>query len=504
MPGLTPLRLLLVEDMPDDGALVVRALRRAGFAVTHERVDTESTMRAALRAATWDVVVADYCLPAFSAPAALALLQHAGLDLPLIVVSGILDDETAVEAMKAGARDFVAKARLGRLGAAVARELGEAEDRRHRRAVESALAREQRLSHLLVEETDALVIGLDPGGRVLAFNRTAEAFTGVPHDEVIGRSWSEVVTPAGGPRGALTDVFDPRSPLPGGTGVRALTNGAGEDRLVAWRKTLLCGADDDGLVCVLLGTDISAADGARGTTAARDTADAADRAKDDFLAMVAHELRTPLAAILGYSALLRRPELAEGTRARAVETIERNVRIQARLIDDLLDISRIVAGKLRLHPEPTGVTAAVDGALDVIRPVAEAKRVTLVRAVGAEAVVLADPSRLQQVLWNLLGNAVKFTPAGGRVTIDADRDGAQAVIRVRDTGTGISADALPGIFELYRQGPGGVSRGGLGVGLAVVRQIVEMHGGTVAAASDGRDRGAVFTVRLPLVGPPAA
>jgi PAS domain S-box-containing protein len=227
---------------------------------------------------------------------------------------------------------------------------------------------------------------------------------------------------------------------------------------------------------------------------------AANRAKEDFLAMLSHELRTPLNAMLGWTRLLRMGKLEGSAATRALETIERNARMQEQLIADILDVSRIVTGKLRLELTPCELAPVVDAALDSVRPAADAKRVELTSDIGWSGVVLGDSDRLQQVLWNLLANAIKFTPAGGSVSTTVTRAGPTATITVTDSGEGISEELLPFIFDRFRQGDSSVTRphGGLGLGLSIVRHIVELHGGKVQAWSAGTGQGATFSVHLPV------
>jgi PAS domain S-box-containing protein len=236
---------------------------------------------------------------------------------------------------------------------------------------------------------------------------------------------------------------------------------------------------------------------------ARADFEAANRSKDDFLATLSHELRTPLTAMLGWVRMLRGARLNPEQAARALETIERNTLWQAKLIDDLLDVSRIISGKMQLERQPVEVGAVVGAAMEALRRDAEAKGVALdiVLEPGA-AVVNGDPVRLAQVVANLVSNAIKFTPAGGRVTVELSRSDNQVVIRVRDTGAGIEAGLLPHVFDRFRQGQHGRGAGGLGLGLAIVRHIVTLHGGTVTAHSEGTGRGAVFAVTLPLSAAP--
>ncbi len=226
----------------------------------------------------------------------------------------------------------------------------------------------------------------------------------------------------------------------------------------------------------------------------------ANRLKDEFLATLSHELRTPLNAILGWTKLLRGKALPADSIDRALEKVERNALAQARLVEDLLEVSRITTGKLRLDVRPLDLVTVAGAAIDSIRPAADAREVKIELAFTAAALPTAgDPDRLQQVIWNLLSNAVKFTPEGGTVTLSIFRGELDELV-VSDTGIGIDGEFLPNVFDSFRQADATATRshGGLGLGLSIVRQLVQLHGGTVAAASAGRDQGATFTVRLPI------
>lgn len=235
---------------------------------------------------------------------------------------------------------------------------------------------------------------------------------------------------------------------------------------------------------------------------AKREAEAATRAKEEFLAVVSHELRTPLNAILGWSRLLRDGTLKAESVRRAVETIERNARSQAQLIEDILDYSRIISGKLRLDVQPVDLSNVLEAAIDVVRPAADAKGIRLQAVLGsAVGPISGDPDRLQQVMWNLLSNAVKFTPRGGRVQVRLERINSHAEISVCDTGQGIQPEFLPHVFERFRQADNTITRrhSGLGLGMAITRHIVELHGGTISVASGGENHGSTFTVVLPLM-----
>jgi PAS domain S-box-containing protein len=230
----------------------------------------------------------------------------------------------------------------------------------------------------------------------------------------------------------------------------------------------------------------------------------ADRAKDQFLATLSHELRTPLTAILGWTRMLRSGRLDAAAQTTALQTIERNTRLQTQLIEDLLDVSRIISGKLQLERQPVELSAVVEAAAQSLQSVADAKGVVLrVSLEARDSLVEGDPHRLQQVVLNLLSNAIKFTPADGRVDVRLERAGDRARVVVSDTGQGLAPEVLPHVFDPFRQADGTHTKqhGGLGLGLAIVRHLVARHGGTARAESEGRDRGATFTVDLPLAGP---
>jgi signal transduction histidine kinase/DNA-binding response OmpR family regulator len=238
--------------------------------------------------------------------------------------------------------------------------------------------------------------------------------------------------------------------------------------------------------------------------AARAEAELANRTKDEFLATLSHELRTPLTAILGWSHIVRQNKLEDAQLGRALETIERNAHAQSRLIDDLLDVSRIISGKLQIDLRVVDLSTVIEAAIDAVRPALEAKQITFQVDLGPRAFpVMGDPNRLQQIFWNLLSNAVKFTPKRGQVTVRIRTVDSQALISVTDTGMGIKAEFLPYIFDRFRQADGSTTRsqGGLGLGLAIVRHLIDLHHGSVQVESEGHDRGSTFTITLPIAKP---
>jgi signal transduction histidine kinase/DNA-binding response OmpR family regulator len=234
--------------------------------------------------------------------------------------------------------------------------------------------------------------------------------------------------------------------------------------------------------------------------AARAEAEAANRTKDEFLATLSHELRTPLTAILGWSHLLRMNKLREPQFVHALETIERNARSQSQLIDDLLDVSRIVTGKLQIEFSTVDLSGVIEAAIESVHPALSARGISLETVVESGCCVLGDANRLQQIFWNLFTNAIKFTPKGGQVKVTTERRDAEIRIKVADSGIGISPEFLPYIFDRFRQADGSTTRaqGGLGLGLAIVRHLVELHHGKVEVDSQGKQLGSTFTVRLPI------
>jgi len=359
---------------------------------------------------------------------------------------------------------------------------------------------EDRLRLLLDSVPDYAICMLHPDGEVASWNSGAERIFGYAADEIVGRNFACFYRPS-----------DRDLDLPGADLARARESGHFEAEGLRVRHG---GSAFDAHVTI---TMVRGGHPGRGfSLVVRDITErkrlednlrrraedlaAANRAKEDFLATLSHELRTPLNAMLGWTRLLRTGKLDAAAMERALETIERNAHIQEQLIADILDVSRIVTGKLRLDLKPTDLAPIVDASLDAVRPAAEAKGVGLTLETVSDGLVLGDADRLQQVIWNLVANAIKFTPSGGHVRVSLARVGQAAVVAVADTGEGIDPDLLPFVFDRFTQGDGSVTRrhGGLGLGLSIVRHIVELHGGHVQAWSEGPGKGATFSVALPM------
>jgi PAS domain S-box-containing protein len=364
----------------------------------------------------------------------------------------------------------------------------------------------------ILDKTLDAVIALDGAGLVTFWNPQAEQTFGIAREKAIGRELGGLILPEAG-RGVLAALLA-RLTAEGDANLRVEVEARRADGTSFPLELSITAIPDGG--------DFTFSAFARDITQrkqddrererllteaerARTQAETASRVKDEFLSMLSHELRTPLTAIVGWTYLLRGGRLDEATARRGLDAIERNAAAQAQVISDILDLSRMVGAKFRLNVRPVQLAPVAAAAIDPLIPAATAKSLKLQTVLDPGAgLVAGDPDRLRQVVWNLVSNAVKFTPRGGRVTVRVERNPPAGVrLVVEDTGEGISADFLPHVFERFQQGDSSNTRshGGLGLGLAVARHVVELHGGTIEARSEGEGKGAAFTVVLPLVDP---
>ena len=359
----------------------------------------------------------------------------------------------------------------------------------------------------IVESSDDAIVSKDLNGTITSWNRAAERMFGYSEFEAIGRS-IRMLMPSERQQeedevfarmraGEVVDQFETVRVRKDGSRIEVsltLSPIRDADGAIVGVSKIARDVTDRKRIESALATAES--DRARALEEAHD----ANRLKDDFLATLSHELRTPLNAILGYARMLRARTIAADRRDAALETVERNARALAQIVDDVLDMSRIVAGKLAMHVQPVVLSRLVDESVATVLPAAQAKGVTIFARVAPDVqTIVADPDRMQQVLWNLLSNAVKFTSRGGRITVEARRIHGEVELIVTDTGEGIPREFLPFVFDRFRQADNHIAgvRRGLGIGLAIVRHIVEMHGGMIEAASDGPGKGATFRARLP-------
>jgi PAS domain S-box-containing protein len=381
---------------------------------------------------------------------------------------------------------------------------------RQRQRQESPEALDDKFFRLIVESvTDHAVIGIDLEGRLLSWNAGAEKIFGYVKEEVMGKPFSILFTPE-----------DRQSGVPERELENARTRGSAgdfrwqmrKDGSGFWASGFVYALRDEagkliGYVKVVHdATEKKVAEEQLKEALAREQdarteAESANRSKDEFITLVSHELRSPLNAILGWTRILGQGRRDEELYYRGIEVIERSARMQSQLVEDLMDIARAIGGKLRMEVRPMDVAEAIEKAEEVVRPAAEAKGISLDTRLDRNAgQITGDPDRLQQVVSNLLSNAVKFTNEGGRVEVRLERIDPYIQITVRDTGRGIKPEFLHYVFDRYRQADafGGRRAGGLGLGLPLVRLLVEMHGGSVEADSEGEGKGATFTVKLPV------
>ena len=504
-------RLVVADDNADMLDYLTRLLR--------ERWDVDAAMDGlgaleAIRRAPPDLVLTDVMMPGLGGFGLLeALRSDVNLrSIPVVLLSARASEEATAEALKAGADDYIVKPFSARdLLVRVAARLAAA------KAAQEAIEQRRNLYRHFMQAPFPIaiykgsnhVIELVNAACLKAWGKS-ESLVGLPVAEAIPEIQDQEFW------GELDRVYRTAVPYEGRE-VRARLptgpNGALEDAYYTFvyaplfdtrgvvEGVLTCGFEITGSVVARQKSDRATQEAAAAKERALRDSELTNRAKDEFLATMSHELRTPLNAILGWAGLLKGDSSDPARRQRGLDVIERNARTQSRLVSDLLDVSRIISGKLNLTLKKLQVGAVIHAAVDVVRHAAEAKNVRLVVDVDPDVgAITGDPDRLQQVVWNLLTNAVRFTPANGRVTLTARRPGSEVVVQVQDTGAGILPQHLPLIFDRFKQVDSSITRahGGLGLGLAIVRHLVEAHGGTVSAASEGAGMGALFTVVLPI------
>jgi PAS domain S-box-containing protein len=499
---------LLIDD--DEGLLRLasRALLRSGYRVSIAASTAEA--RSAMAMQMPEVLVVDYALAgAETGLDFLRALRAAGLALPAILCTGFADEARAIEALRSGVADIVPKSDgyLDYLPEAIERVLRET--RIQRELAEAQRVREREAYYrTLAEAIPQLVWSADRDGHCdFASNQLLE-YIGATFDELAGDPWVErVIHPddrartrrafAGARRhGAKVDVehrlraadgryrwFNSRA-APLFASNRTITRWFGASADIDQQKR--AGEERETLLA--------------SERAARAEAERASRVKDEFVATLSHELRTPLNAIVGWTQFLLRDASDPERVKRGLEVIDRNARAQTQMVDDLLDLSRVMEGKLRLDVERVDLADVVNSVIGSVQPAADAKEIRITPIFGSASPIQGDPSRLQQVVWNLLANAIKFTPRRGKVRVTLRRVDSEVELAVSDTGQGIKPEFIQHVFERFRQEDAGTTRryGGLGLGLSIAKQLVEMHGGRIEAASGGEGHGATFVVRFPV------
>ncbi len=502
--SLTAKRIVLADDNADMREYVKRLLSR------HWRVEAVPDGLAALEAIRREapaLVVSDVMMPRLDGFGLLRALRKdpALTSTPIILLSARAGEEATTEGLHAGANDYLIKPFSARdLLARVSAQITIASIREQ---AERSRAAQWRVVEQLFNDAPAPICLLRGPELTIEYanRRCVESWQRSSPQEVIGRPFLEALPEVRGQgfEELLEEVMKTEKPHVG-TEIPATFLRDGKPVTTYFNFVYAPFLNEEDKVD---GVSVYAFDVTEQVLARRRLESAnreleqASRAKDEFLATLSHELRTPLNPIVLWSTVLLDDDNDIATRRQGLEVIGRNARMQARLVEDLMEVSRIVTGKLRLSIERVHLADVIGAAVDTVRPAADAKSVRLIvnvdPSVGA---MLGDPGRLQQVVWNLLSNAVRFTPSGGRVRVIAERESSKIKIQVQDTGEGISQEHLPHVFERFRQVDGSTTRthGGLGLGLAIVRYLTEAHGGTVSAASDGVGHGATFTIVLPI------
>ncbi|WP_298233300.1 response regulator [uncultured Azohydromonas sp.] len=498
-----PLRVLLLEDSRFDAELIREALRRHYPRAAVRVVCDEGRFTEQLRGGGLDLILSDYELPGFSGAQALELAQTLAPGLPFIFVSGVIGEDNAVELLKRGATDYVSKSRLERLPVVLERALREAAEREGRGRAERQLREADALFARVVDALhDYAVVVLDTEGRIRSWNRGAQDVFGFAREQVLGH------------RADLLYTAEDRQARVFESGLeQALCEGKAADlrwmlridgtRLRAEGLTMPL-HDDAGRhsgFCKLVHDVTQAHAHEARLRAAKEEAEQANQAKDRFLAMLSHELRTPLTPIASAVYLLEQVAQIPAQYRKLLPMIRRNVALEARLIEDLLDLTSITAGKLTLHLQPVDLHRLVHAVAEMLADDVSAKRLRVTLALeAADSTVMADEARMQQVLWNVVRNAIKFTPEGGGIVLRTSSADGEFRFTCTDDGIGIAAEALPQLFTPFRQADGDVQRrfGGLGLGLAIARGLVGEHGGRIEAASDGLGLGTTVTIRVPL------
>jgi len=509
------MRILHLEDSVMDAKLVAATLKEAGINGEITRVESQEAFVEALDTLAPDLILADYRLPSFDGRQALLLAQKRCPATPFIFVTGAMGEEIAIDTVKQGATDYVLKQRLSRLGHAVKRALQESRERAERLRAEQQVAELNKSLKQRLDELQALfdlapvgiALSRDPSCMNIVVNPVGSAMLGVLPGENASKSAF--------PQLPFKVMKDGREVPPDELPMQAAARTGKAIRDEEYQIVRADGSvlhlleyatplrDEHGQVRGALGVwvDVSAYKRSEAAlVASREEAQRLSRIKDNFLATLSHELRTPLTPILGWARMIRSSRMSEADVLRGIDIIERNVQSQITLVEDLLDISRITAGKMRIEPAVIKFGTVVQAALEAVRPSADNKKVSITFDQQQNEPIFADASRLQQVVWNLLNNAVKFTPSGGRIEIRLAQRGEEVELEIADNGQGIETSYLPSLFNMFSQADGTTSRrhGGLGIGLSVVKHLVEMHGGSVRAESKGLNCGATFTVSLPV------
>jgi len=508
------LRILLIDDNPDDRLLVTRQLKQEFSVIEVTSIIEAKSFEEALTAGHFALAITDYRLGWTNGLEVLKAIKAQYPNCPVIMYTDSGNEEVAVLGMKSGLSDYVPKARLKQLAIAIRESLEkQALLQEYALTVEQLQLSEQRL-RLAMEAADMGTWDWNIVTEQVVWSENHERLFGLPSGFFLGtyEAFLACVHPEDREKIALAVSHALETKTDYNNEFRVIWSNGNVRWILGKGKFFY---DNVGKATRMIGVVLDITERKQ----REEELAQANRLKDEFLAVVSHELRTPLNAILGWAQLLRTRNFDEATRNHSLGIIERSAIQQNQLINDILDTSRLMRGQIQLDVSPVNLVKVIENALNTVRLSAEAKSITLESVVERPfKIMIGDENRLQQIIWNLLSNAIKFTPYGGRVEVRlriinqesaskshisplSSLSPSYATIQVSDTGEGISPEFLPHVFDRFRQADSTTTRfsSGLGLGLAIVRQLVELHGGTVAAESTGKGQGATFTVKLPLL-----
>jgi len=489
------LRVLIVEDSETDCVLLLRELDRVGYRVSHQRVETAHQMRASLSEETWDAVLSDYTLPQFSGTAALRVLKESGVDLPFIIVSGTIGEDTAVEALKAGADDFLVKGRLARLGPAIERGRRDLAIRQERREALARVEESQRRLSAIFNQVAVGIVQTDLEGRVLSANQRFCDILMRPLDHIIGLPMQGFALPEDA--APMAKIFQRIA--------------AGEHSFVIEQRFLSVDGSEvwvNNTVSGVTGSDsrpwhaVAVVEDITSRKRAEEELKRAVQARDEFLSIASHELKTPITSlVLQLTASLKLLDPAEGPIPREklasqLGTAHRQVKRLVSLINNLLDVTRITSGRLTLSRTRADLSQLVSMVTNNLQDAVRRSKSEMVIASNGPVVGNWDPAILETVVSNLISNALKFGE-GKPIEVTVDCEGDLARLMVVDHGLGIAPEEQSRIFQRFERAVPSKHFGGFGIGLWVARQGVEAHGGTIRVSS-GKGSGSVFVVTLPL------
>jgi PAS domain S-box-containing protein len=541
-----PIRVLLIEDNEDDAILEIDILRSAGFDVNFERVDKQESFKSALTDKTWDCIISDYALPLFTGIDALATFSETGIDIPFIIVSGAIGEETAVSAMKAGAHDYIMKSSLNRLVPALQRELKEAEIRRNNKLTEETIRFERRLLRTLIDNIPDLIYIKDTECRRIVSNLADMNLAGCHSEQdMIGKNDIEIFNNEYGKRSHAADLTVLFNGTPQINFEEEVADTSGNRRWYNISKIPLYDSMNSisGLVAIAhditdrkkmeikllendqilkkqnieyealnkeylsLNEEITESlerikNMNNELVIAKNKAEQTDKLKSAFLANMSHEIRTPLNAILGFASFLKNPDISKGRVEEFVDIIDSSGHQLLSIINDILEISQIESGHINVSLENVNITKLLNEMFILFSKEATAKNLELVLNINKSAddiITKTDGSKVQQILSNLLNNAIKFTQEG-RIEFAARVAKNQVIFYVKDTGIGIDPDDQTIIFDPFRQVETAISRnyGGNGLGLSISRALVERLGGKMSVSSVP-GKGSMFSFFIPCV-----